>query len=84
MVRIIVSIEDKEAKIFNEPKLVINKVQAMREFIEMCNDDKYPFKKYPEQFRLVKLGIFDDEKGEFLNEQETLLEAKTCITEKEK
>lgn len=84
MIRTIVCIEDKEAKLYNEPKVITNKVQAMRDFIEMCNDDKYPFKKYPEQFRLVKLGVFDDETGEFLNEKEVLLEAKTCKGESEK
>jgi hypothetical protein len=58
------SIQDKTAKMYNRPLMIINKGKAIQVFAQMVNDkEQGDINKWPEQFNLVLIGYFDDEIG---------------------
>lgn len=59
----IFAIRDAKALAFGQPFFSQTKGTAIRSFQETVNDPNSPFHKYPDDYSLFEIGIFDDEKG---------------------
>jgi len=59
----IYSVYDSKTEAFLQPFFMQAKGQAIRAFSELANDEKHQFGKYPEDFTLFEIGLFDDQKG---------------------
>ncbi len=64
--KIIVSIFDKKANIYQAISIVRTELEAIRSFSDLVNDssDKRNFYNiYPDDYELYQLGFFDEETG---------------------
>jgi len=57
------SIYDNGVKVFHPPFYKPTKVQALRDFETLVNDQKSALHEYPEDFDLYYLGDYDDNTG---------------------
>lgn len=57
------SVFDDKAAVYTQPFYFPVKGQAIRMFSDAAEDDKFPFKKHPEDYSLYQLGEFDDVSG---------------------
>lgn len=57
------SIRDAKAEIYNTPFFQKTHGEAERNFQILFNDEKSTISKYPEDFDLYYLGIYDDQTG---------------------
>lgn len=57
------SIRDAKGEIFNAPFYKKTHGEAERDFAELCKDEKSLVNKYPEDFDLYHVGIYDDQTG---------------------
>lgn len=57
----IFSIYDVKAQAFNQPFFSNNRGTAIRSFAEAISDKNSMYGKYPEDFVLFEIGVFDDE-----------------------
>lgn len=60
----IYTIYDSAAKIFNQPFYARARGEAIRNFIELANDDNTTIGKHPEDYSLHFIGTFDDQNGD--------------------
>lgn len=60
-------IYDSKVKVFEKPIYLRNHGEALRELEDAANDEKSKISMYPEDFSLMHLGTYDDEKGVFEN-----------------
>lgn len=58
----ICAVYDTKAKIYEAPFFVPHVAIATRGFMELCKKADSPVGKYPEDFELHKLGVFENEK----------------------
>lgn len=63
MVREIFSIYDKKAMLYSTPFFLLQAGQALRELDQMVQDPKTTVSKYPDDFALYKIGIFNGKTG---------------------
>ncbi|QXP08113.1 MAG: nonstructural protein [Arizlama microvirus] len=63
------SILDTKSKIYNNPHFLINDAVAIRQFGLIVNDKESIISKYPEDFRLYRVGTFDMSTGKITSEQ---------------
>lgn len=63
------SVFDSKAEAFLQPFFMQAKGQAIRGFTELANDKNHQFGKFPEDYTLFELGIFDDQKGLIVSHQ---------------
>lgn len=68
----IYAIYDKQAEIHGPPFTAINDVLAMRTFNTIKEDSSSDIHKYPQDYKLVKLGTFDKKTGALNAELESL------------
>lgn len=61
----IYSVFDSKAGAFMLPQFYQTPGIAERAFTEACNTKDTPFYKYPEDFTMFELGVFDDEGATF-------------------
>jgi len=54
---------DTKAQIYNTPYFLINDLVATRQFSVVVNDKESMVSKYPEDYRLYKVGSFDMQTG---------------------
>lgn len=59
------SVHDASAEAYLPPFHFPNRGQAIRTFIDTCNDAQSLFNKHPKDFTLFALGEFDDENASF-------------------
>jgi len=79
------SIFDEKAQTFSKPFFLTHKGEAIRVFSDVVNDEKSMIAKHPEDYKLYKLGSFDDVSGvmeslpmpEFINNATDFLLATT-------
>lgn len=64
----IYSIYDRKAEIFNTPFFCRNDSVALRSFEDLLKDDRTTVSQHPEDFVLYKLGQFNDENGQVVND----------------
>ena len=74
-VKAIVTIYDKKAEQENFFGLYANKLVALRDFSEVCKDEKGMVKKYPEDYEMHIIGYMDDKSGALRAEKETIGQA---------
>lgn len=70
----IIAIRDRVSDLFGQPNCVNNLGGAIRQFgdeVKRVHSDERPnqLNQHPEDFDLYLLGEYDDEKGEFTNEE---------------
>ena len=61
----IFTIHDVKAGIYNKPFYLINEQIAERAAIELLSDPNTDMAKYPDDYTMCYLGVFDDSKGTF-------------------
>lgn len=54
---------DLKADMTMTPFFALHEGQALRSWEEACNDANAPMCKWPSDFRLLKIGIYDDSTG---------------------
>lgn len=59
------SIRDAKAEVYNQPFFKKSHGEAERDFQELVKDEKSWISKYPEDFDLYFVGIYDDQTGLF-------------------
>lgn len=59
------AIRDKKVEAFMPVFFVRARGEAVRHFMDACNDKSTPFNKHPGDYELFELAQFDDVSGEF-------------------
>jgi len=62
------TILDTKSKVYNQPHFLINDAVAIRQFGLVVNDKESIISKYPEDFRLYRVGSFDLSTGKITPE----------------
>lgn len=57
------SIRDSKGEVFNQPFFQKTHGEAERSFVTLVNDEKSMISKYPDDFDLYYLGVYDDQTG---------------------
>lgn len=80
---IIVSVYDKKAVVYSPLMVFPNKVYAIRAFEQMVTQKDSNLNKYPADFCLVSLGLFDEKTGfvDCAQPPKVLLEASEFLSE---
>lgn len=74
------SIYDKAISAFSRPFYAVAKGEAVRNFMDACNDPAVPFQKHPGDFTLFSCGSFDDSSGTFVPEEPVrIISALECV-----
>lgn len=60
------SVFDTKVGAYANPFFVPTKGAAIRSFTDACGDDSLPFKKHPGDYRLFRVGEWDDASGHLL------------------
>lgn len=63
---IALAVWDDKAEAYLPPFFVAAPGQGIRLFTDGCNDKESPFGKHPSDYRLYRLGEFDDSSGELV------------------
>ena len=81
---ILISTYDKKGEVFAAPVATTKPALAVRDFSEVCKDEKHPFNKFPEDYSLWIVGEFDETKGELIpKEPKMIAEAQHFVIKKE-
>lgn len=78
------AIRDRAIDAFMNPFCAPSNGMAIRSFSDEVNRDDSPMNKHPDDYELYKLGVWDQDTGEFVNERSMLQVAKNIIVRKEK
>ena len=62
------SVFDRASGAYMRPFPMQSDGQAMRVFGDLCVDASHEFSKHPGDYTLMRIGIFDDNKGELIPE----------------
>lgn len=63
MILNVMSVYDSVAQYFGSPFVVKSVGEAERSFIDACADDRTAFFSHPEDYRLMRIGNFNDSDG---------------------
>lgn len=63
---------DVKAEVFGTPFMMAHAGQAVRAFKDLANDKQTTVGRHPQDFKLVQLGEWDDQDGEFVNQGPTV------------
>ncbi len=69
----IYSIYDTASGLYSRPIFSQSDGEAKRSFQDLAIDAEHPVGKHPEDYSIFRLGIFDDIKGHFANEDNECL-----------
>jgi len=64
MLKTIYCVQDVKTNIFGAPFISVNEGSAVRSFEYACNDPSSDVGRFPHDFRLYRLGEFDDSTGQ--------------------
>lgn len=67
------AVYDVKSEIFGAPIFLQSKGEAIRAFSDVANNDQSPICRYAGDFKLVYLGLYDEETGQFENSQQETL-----------
>lgn len=67
------AVRDIKAQAFGRPFTIANNAMAFRAFVAAQQDSSSEMSKYPEDFQLYQLGSFDDQTGEIIPFNPTLV-----------
>ena len=65
------TVYDNKAKYYLKPFVVENRGEALRQFIDVCNDPQHAFYKWAEDFTLLEIGDWDSAAGQVVPYQKT-------------
>jgi len=74
----IYAIMDRQMNAFMAPAAIPTDGMAIRQFIDKINGQN-PMSQHPDDYSLWRLGYFDDQTGEMINEKEKLGEAANFV-----
>lgn len=74
---------DKKGEAFTNPVATPKKALAVRDFAEVCKDEKHPFHKYPEDYSMWTVGEFNEITGEITPKKEKIAEAINFVIKKD-
>lgn len=63
MITEVYSIHDKGVNAFSPPFFARARGEALRSFMQACNDERHTIHNYPLDYSLCYLGLFDDASG---------------------
>ena len=63
MILNVMSVYDSVAQYFGSPFVVKSVAEAERSFFDACADDRTAFFAHPEDYRLMRIGSFNDSDG---------------------
>ncbi len=69
----IYSVYDTASGVYQRPNFARADGEIMREFQNLCVDKTHPVGQHPEDYSLFRLGIFDDQNGKIVNEENECL-----------
>lgn len=77
----IIAVIDRAIMTYGQPMAVPSTAVAVRSFIDEANNNAEgnQLNKHPEDFELHQLATFDDETGEFKNQQQVLIRGKDAV-----
>jgi len=67
------SIFDTASGSYQRPIFARADGEIMREFQNICVDEKHPCGEHPEDYSLIRVGTFDDQDGKINNEENSTL-----------
>lgn len=68
------SIFDSASAIYDRPFFMNSDAQAVRSFTDVCGDADHPIGQHPEDYSLVRIGIFDNNNGKLsVEDKETII-----------
>lgn len=70
---ILVSVYDVKAEAYNPPAAFVAIGQAVRWFSDLVSDANHPVGKHPSDYRLYRVGEFDDSFGALLPSEPVVL-----------
>lgn len=73
MVSIVFSIYDIKAECYTPPFTYPAVGQGIRQFADMCKDPNHPIGRHVSDYRLYRVGEFDDSDGNIISAMPTLL-----------
>lgn len=65
MIQFMFAVYDSKVRAYLQPFFVPLPAVALRTFAQAANDEKGPIGAHPEDYTLFELGTFDDERGVF-------------------
>lgn len=68
MMLTIFAVFDKKSELHNMPFFMGTAGEALRAFQDLVRDPATVVARHPEDFKLVRLGLYDNKAGQFLNE----------------
>lgn len=68
----IYSIMDKQSNTYGRPFTTVNDVLAQRMYSQLKDDPQSDLHKYPQDYKLTRLGSFDPHTGQIVSEIEDL------------
>ena len=68
MEHVIVSLYDEKTEVFGKCVLVVNEKEANRLFVDLKRGMKTLVGQHPEDFKLYKIGVFNDLSGLIISE----------------
>ncbi len=69
----IYSIFDTASGLYSRPFFTLSDAEAMRSFSDIIQDADHPVGKHPEDYSLLRIGVYDDTKGNMANEENECL-----------
>lgn len=79
MTKIIVEIFDKKMEEHQNCIVRQNRAIAIREFVDICKDKNSIIAKHPEDYKLIQLGVLDENKGIIDNSVVDIMEATDAV-----
>lgn len=79
MTKIIVEIFDKKMEEHQNCIVRQNRAIAIREFVDICKDKNSIIAKHPEDYKLIQLGVLDENKGIIDNTITDIMEATDAV-----
>ena len=81
MIKQVYAFQDVKVSVFLPPMVLLNDNEARRLLSEVVNDKQTPMGRHPEDFRLVRIGEYDDNSGRRppLASPEFVSDAVSCI-----
>lgn len=65
MIKKVFTVYDAKAELYMEPFMFSNQGEAIRGFIDVCNDPKTVFYKHPEDYTLFYIADYDNSIGNY-------------------
>lgn len=79
MTKIIIEIFDKKMEEHQNCIVRQNRAIAIREFVDICKDKNSIIAKHPEDYKLIQLGVLDENKGIIDNSIVDIMEATDAV-----